>query len=472
MQEPHRDDGPAAAYVAPTGAVNEAWDAAHRRLTIGLLLTVSMTAFEALAVATTLPAAVEDIGGLALYGWAFSGFMLTNLVGISIAGEAADRYGVAYPFAAGSVLFAAGLVAAGLAPSMHIIVASRLAQGFGAGALSSVAYVAIARAYSAVARPRMLAMLSTAWVVPGLIGPAIAGSIADHLSWRWVFLGLAPCVAGAAGLAIPSLSRVGPAAAEDVEPSRTPSAIRLAAGTGLVLFALGYDSLLIAATCLLAGLVLGLPALRVLVPAGTLRARPGLPAAIATVGLVSFSFFAAEAFLPLSLTAVRGQSTTMAGITLTAATLTWTLGAWIQARLAHRRTRRSLTAVGLILVLAGIVATAGVLVPRIPAGAAVVSWGIVGLGMGLAYTTSTLAALECGPDGKEGMVSAAIQLASGVGVALGTGLGGAAIALTSATAHSPRGGIALVDAGAVAVAFLGLAAAYRLPRTVTERPRR
>src|SRR5207249_5575907 len=124
-------------------------------------------AFEALAIATIMPLVVEDLGRISLYGWAFSAFLLADLVGIVIAGELADRFGPAVPFGAGLALFAVGLLIGGLAPSMPVLVAARAIQGFGAGAIPAVAYVVIGRTYPDALRPRLFAILSTAWVVPG-----------------------------------------------------------------------------------------------------------------------------------------------------------------------------------------------------------------------------------------------------------------------------------------------------------------
>ena len=138
-------------------------------LTIGLLLTVSCVAFETLAVATVLPAVVADLGGIDLYGWTFSAFLLTQLVGIVISGLLADERGPIWPFALGIVLFSVGLLVGGLAPSMPALIAGRALQGLGGGAISSIAYVAIGRGYPEGAKPRMLALTSTAWVVPGLV---------------------------------------------------------------------------------------------------------------------------------------------------------------------------------------------------------------------------------------------------------------------------------------------------------------
>ena len=439
------------------------WGPELRNLTVGLVLTVSMAAFEALAVATVLPAAVNDIGGMEWYGWVFSGFMLANLVSITTAGRAADRRGVARPFVLGSGLFVLGLLGAGVAPTMAAVVASRIAQGLGAGAISSVAYVAIARAYPAQARPRMLAILSSAWVIPGLIGPAVAGAVADHVSWRWVFLGLAPPTLLASALAVPSLRRLGPLAAVQVTTNHTTTALRLAVGTGATLFGLGCADLRLVAVMVVAGIAMALPALRHLLPPGTLRGTRGLPAAVATVGLLGFAFFAAEAFLPLSLTQVRGQSTMLSGIALTAATLTWTTGAWIQARLAARVSRRRLTVNGLLLIVAGVAGIGVVAATTVPVSVAVVAWGIAGLGMGIAYSTATLVVLESAPTGSEGAASSAAQLANVLGTALGTGVGGAILIVVSALPASSTGaGIVVVDASAIAAAMLALLTARRL----------
>jgi len=429
---------------------------------LGLLLTVSGTAFEALAVATVLPATVREIGGLDLYGWAFSGFMLTNLFSIPLAGRLIDRRGPARPFIAGGLLFAAGLIVAGLAPSMLVVVIGRGAQGLGAGAISSAAYVAVARGYPPALQARMLAMLSSAWVVPGLIGPALAGTIADGLGWRWVFLGLAPLVAGAVSLAVPALRRVSqPSVAPDRGAAVRP-ALALAAGAAALLYGVGAGSTVIGIAGVASGLGVAVPAIRMLAPHGTLRARPGLPAAIATMALLSFAFFGAEAFLPLALTTVRGQSTTLAGMVLTAATLAWTLGAWIQARLDAPRSRRKLAMVGLALTFAGVAGTSAVLVPTVPVVLAALTWGVSGLGIGIAYSTITLVVLGSAPAGGEGAASSAMQLANVLGVAIGTGLGGATLWLAS-THGAPTLGIACVDAGAVLAAALGVVTARRLP---------
>src|SRR5215475_8326405 len=148
------------------------WAADRRALTIGLTATITFVASEALAVATIMPVVARDLHGLSLYGFVFSAFMLGTMVGIVAAGRAADRRGPAVPYIAGIIVFAAGLTIAGLAPSMPVLIAGRTLQGIGAGAVPAVAYVAIGRCLPERLRARMMAVLSTAWVAPGLAGPA------------------------------------------------------------------------------------------------------------------------------------------------------------------------------------------------------------------------------------------------------------------------------------------------------------
>src|SRR5918996_5359677 len=157
-----------------------AWSPGRRLLTAGLVFMVTITAFEGLAVPTVLPATLHEFGGLPLYGWAFSGFFLASLVGITVAGLEADRRGAIAPLVAGALLFALGLLVAGLAAGMEWVVAGRVIQGLGAGAIFSIVYVIIGRGYESAAQPRMIAIISSAWVIPGLLGPAVAGYVAQE----------------------------------------------------------------------------------------------------------------------------------------------------------------------------------------------------------------------------------------------------------------------------------------------------
>ena len=443
---------------------------ARRGLTMGLVLTITLVAFEALAVITILPAIKDDLHGIRLYGWVTSAFQLGVLVGIVVAGGQADRRGPAPPFVAGVLVFVAGLTIGGLAPSMLVLVLARGLQGLGAGAVPAVAYAAIGRSYPESLRPRVFAVLSTAWVVPGLIGPALSALVAARFGWRAVFLGLLPLVLAAGSLAWPSLRRLGPPEEPLVQRGRLTRAVGVAAGAGLLLAGLTSRSPLVGALLVAAGLAVGVVPLRRLLPPGTLTARPGLPVTVLSRGLLTFAFFGADTYVPLAITSVRGRSTAVASLAVTAATLAWTAGAWVQERKAADWPGRRLIRVGLLIVAAGIACQAAALFPAVPLAVAVAGWAVGGFGIGLAYAPISLIVLGEAPSGQEGAASASLQLCDTLGVALGAGFGGVLVAAGAAAGWLPRAGIAGAFAVAAAVALLAAVLARRIPRRTIPAP--
>jgi len=444
----------------------------RRALTIGLVLSITFVASEALAVVTVMPVAARELGGLRLYGWVFSGFLLGSVIGIVLAGREADRRGPAVPFVAGLALFGAGLAIAGLAPAMGVLVAGRVLQGMGAGAVPSVAYATIGRSLPGALRARMMAVLSTAWVLPGLAGPVLAAVVAHAFGWRWVFLGLLPVVAVAGSIAVPALIRLGPPGTAAPQGHRLIDALRTAAGATLLLagltLAAGPGQVPGGCALVLAGALVGLPALRRLLPPGTLTARPGLPATILTRGLLTFAFFGADAYVTLAITAIRHRSPAYAGLAVTGATLSWTAGAWVQARLNDKWEGRRLVRTGLVIVLAGIAGMTLALRPTVPVWTAVVAWTVAGLGMGLAYAPISLMMLRKAPPGQEGRTSASLNLADVLGSAIGIGVGGAAVA-AGAGSHLSLG-ITVAFAAAAAAGVAALLVSHRLPGTIAPSP--
>jgi len=444
------------------------WAPSRRALTGGLVLTITLVAFESLAVATILPDVEDDLGGLGLYGWVFSAFFLGSLVGVVVAGQTTDRRGPAAAYLLGLGLFVAGLVAGGLAPSMLVLVVARFVQGLGAGAVPATAYASIGRAYPEHLRPRVFATLSTAWVVPGLLGPGAASAISHAVGWRWVFLALVPIAVVAGAIALRPLRPLDvvpdPDADGEHPPSRLPAALGVATGAGLVLAGLSADTVLLAIPLAVAGLAVGIRPLFGLVPPGTMRAQPGLPAAVAVRGVLTFAFFGADAYLPLAITDARGSTTLVAGLTLTASALTWTAGSWVQERAVQRVGADRFVSVG-HAVLLGAIALAGVaLWDAVPLAVFVIAWSIAGFGIGMAYAPISLVVLREAPPGQEGTASAAMQLTDLLGVALGTGLGGAAVGLGDVLEWDPATGIGIAWAMASAVAALGIALGRRLPQ--------
>ncbi len=451
--------------MASEGRADGLWAPQRRALTTGLVLSITFVASEALAVVTVMPVAAHDLGGLALYGWVFSGFMLGSVIGIVLAGREADRRGPAVPFVAGLLFFGAGLLIAGLAPVMGVLVAGRVLQGMGAGAVPSVAYAAIGRCLPRPLQARMMAVLSTAWVAPGLAGPVLAALVAHAFGWRWVFLGLLPVVAVAGSIAVPALIRIGPPGSASTAEPRLIDALRTAAGATLLLAGLtvaaGSGQVLAGCGLIAAGAVAGLPALRRLVPPGTLTARSGLPAVILARGLLTFTFFGADAYVTLAITTVRHHTPVYAGLAVTGTTLAWTAGAWVQARLNATWEGRRLVRAGLVIVLAGIAGMVVALQPAVPVWSALAAWTVAGLGMGLAYAPISLMMLRKAPPGQEGRVSASLNLADVLGTAIGIGIGGAAVAASAGT--DLRLGVTVAFAAAAVAGFVALAVTGRLP---------
>jgi MFS family permease len=442
------------------------WAPARRALTVGLVLAVTFVAFEALAVATILPLVGRHLGDLRLYGWVFSAFLLASLIGIVVAGTLSDRVPLGQPMLAGLALFAAGLVIGGTAPDMVVLVAGRAVQGLGAGVVPAVAYVAISRCYPERSRPRMFAVLSTAWVVPGLAGPGIAALVAAAIGWRWVFLGLIPLVIAAGVLVVLALRNVPALASPGTAAVPYLAVLGVVAGAGTALAALDSGVLLVAVAGAVGGAALLAVSLRRLTPPRNLTARPGLTATIMSRGLLTCCFFAGDAYVPYAIVTVRHASTALAALALTGATLTWTAGSWVQARYIARYGPRRLVRLGECLVAVGLAVMCAALLPSVPPALAIVAWALAGGGIGTAYAPLSVTTLDRAAPGEEGRATSALQLCDVLGQALGTGVAGAIVAgVTDGRGH--RTAAVLAFSFAIAVALVAITAGRRLPDQVT-----
>ena len=447
--------------TAPPSLAGGIWTPAQRPLTVGLVLAVTFVAFEALAVATILPVVGRQLGDLRLYGWVFSAFLLASLIGIVLAGTLADRVPLGRPMLAGLALFSLGLIIGGTAQDMVVLVVGRAVQGLGAGVVPAVAYVAISRCYAEESRPRMFAVLSTAWVVPGLIGPGIAALVAAAVGWRWVFLGLLPLVIAAGVLVVLALRHVPPPASPGTAAVPYLAALGVAAGAGTLLASLSSGIALVAAAGSIAGGALLAVSMRRLTPPRYLSARPGLSATILSRSLLTCCFFAGDAYVPYAIVTVRHAPTTLAALALTASTLAWTAGSWVQARCIARWGPRRLVRPGECLVAIGLGAMCVVLLPSVPPALAIVAWALAGAGIGTAYAPLSVTTLDRAAAGEEGRATSALQLCDVLGQALGTGVAGAIVAAASRIGHGPA--VALAFSFAIAVALVGVIVGARLP---------
>ena len=448
------------------------WAPGRRSLIVGLVLTITLVAFEALAVSTVMPIVARELNGIELYGWVFTAFMLGSLIGIVLVGGLIDRRGLGGPFAAGIALFAVGLIVGGLAPSMEVLVGARFVQGLGAGTVPPIAYVAIGRSLPEHLRPQMFATLSTAWILPGVVGPALAGIVGETLGWRWVFLGLLPLIVVSASIAFPAVRTIGPDPNDAPNAAtlrdRAPLAILVALGTGLLLAGLTSGEPILLVVLGIGGTILGLFALRRLTPEGTLRAARGLPATVLMRGVITFAFFAVDAYVALALVEWRGLSAAQAGIALTAATVSWTAGSWTQAKVSKRWPPERFVRAGVMVLVVGLASFAIVLVPSISPWVALPTFAVAGYAMGLAYSPLALIVLREAPTAEQGRASSAISLTDSLGTALGTGITGALVAASVRSTGNPAGGLAVGFGVAVAVALLGVALSGRLHAVTAE----
>lgn len=207
-----------------------------------------------------------------------------------------------------------------------------------------------------------------------------------------------------------------------------------------------------------AGIPLALVALRHILPAGSLRARPGLPSVVAAAFFLNTAFYSASAFVPLLLIRLREVPLTWAGVAVTAGTIAWSAGVWLNTLLVDRL-RHSLLLLGSAMLLAlgtGLFASA---LAGSPLALAFGGWALAGLGMGICFNTSTLNTMAMAPSGGEGAALGGRNLSGSLGTAMGTGVGGAVVAASSSVHFGLRPALTFVYGMSMlsALAVAGLA---------------
>ncbi|WP_348055297.1 MFS transporter [Dokdonella sp.] len=429
-----------------------------RNLAIGAVGLCSMIAFEAIGVAAGMPAVAAALDGVPLYALAFAGTLAGSVVAMVWSGHDCDRHGPFRSMGAGLLLFATGLLLAGLAGSMAMLIAGRILQGLGVGALGVALYVATARALPSALHPRLFALFSSAWVVPAVIGPAISGWIVDHGSWRWLFLGILVLLVPTAALILPPLRRQN----EPMEHARSSwwmlpwSILAASASVTLSISAMAGSWAFAVVVASLAAL---LAAAAKLLPAGTLQGVRGLPTVIALRGLGSAAFFLCEAFIPLWLHDQRGWSITAAGAALSGGALSWSIGSHLQSRIIRDARRRAWLGHGFVLLCAGIAICAAGVLGVLPDWTLLVGWSIAGLGVGVSLPMVSVLTLKLAPRELQGTYSSAIQLCAALATSAALAGGGLMFSLLQAT--RPMAAFASVFAIALGIAALATVLAQR-----------
>lgn len=417
MRPGQRPDGVLSpAYVATTAAA---------------FALIAFVAFEAMAVATVMPTVARDLDGFGFFALAFAAPLASGVVGMVVAGAWSDRSGPAVPLVVSLVLFSAGLLVCGLAPTMEVLLVGRVVQGLGGGALVVGLYVLVGVVYPPALQPAIFASFAAAWVLPALFGPGLAAWVAGQWSWRWVFVGVIVFVIAALALLFPALRHLPPhAASEDVPAARLGWAV-VGAVAVLALELLGSSGRLLTTIAAAATFVVVLLALARMLPHGTLVGARGLPSVIATRGLLSGVFFSAEAYVVYVLQDHWELTPGRAGIALTVVGVVWALSSQAQSRLGHLVPHTTAMVAGTAVVLTGTALLAGT-VALLDAGQAPPAWApaaayvLAGAGMGFAYPRTSVAMLAASTDRDRGANSSALSVADSLGAALALSLAGIA----------------------------------------------
>lgn len=403
---------------------------AYAATTIGMFALVAFSAFEATAVTTVMPTVADELDGSDLYALSFAAPLASGVVGMVAAGARSDRRGPVGPLLLSLVLFSSGLVVCGLAPSMEVLVAGRVLQGLGAGAMTVCLYVVVGQGFPEALQPALFASFAAAWVLPTLFGPALAAWVSHLVGWRWVFLGVVFLVALATLLIVPALRQVEPRDGTEPTPWARLSWAVVGAVAVLALEMLGSRAGAAAAAAV-AAMVLVVLALRRLLPAGSLVGRRGLPAVVATRGLYSASFFCAEAYIVYVLQDRWGLTPGAAGLALTGVGLSWAGASQVQSRLGDRVSHTTAMVWGGTLVAGGTLALAVVVATGLPPALAMAAYVVAGGGMGFGYPRTSVAMLAASTDVDRGFNSSALSVADSLGGAVALSVAGVAFAVAS-----------------------------------------
>jgi EmrB/QacA subfamily drug resistance transporter len=402
----------------------------NRPLTVvALLLSLSMAAMEMTVVSTAMPTVVGDLGGIQLYSWVFTGYLLTSTVTVPLYGKLADLYGRKPVLLVGIALFLAGSMASGLARSIGALIAFRALQGLGAGAMQPITLTIVGDIYNLEERSRMQGVFGAVWGVAGLIGPLLGGIIVGHLSWRWVFFINVPAGIAAAALLVVALH-------EHVEHRRHSLDL---AGAGLLM--LGLVGLLVGTHGGLMSAV-GLPLAAILLGLFFFTERrteePVLPLAlfgqrvmgVATLAgaLVGAGMISMVTYVPLYVQGVLGGSPIAAGGAVTPMVIGWPIASAIGGRILPRVGFRPLIRGGLILSAVSAAALAALLRPGASLHLVQAATAAYGAGLGFANTSLLIAVQTSVGWRQRGVATASTMFARTIGGTLAVGALGAVLA--------------------------------------------
>ncbi|MFQ5856464.1 MAG: MDR family MFS transporter [Anaerolineae bacterium] len=413
----------------------------QRRLavvTFALMMGLFLASLEGTVVSTAMPTIIAQLGGLAIYSWVFSIYMLTSTTTIPVFGRLSDLYGRKPIYMLGVFLFLTGSALSGQARSMTQLIAFRALQGLGAGALLPMAFTIIGDIYTLEQRARMQGLFSGVWGLSSIVGPLVGGFLVDNVSWRWVFYLNIPF-----GLVTATLiALVLKEPVEERGQGRVDylGAALLIAGVMSLLYALLQGGRVYAwsdprllglfalsAGCLVAFLQVERRVAEPLIPLNLFQDR--LFATASGQGFVAgLALFGTTAYIPLFVQGVLGTSATRAGATLTPMSLGWVGGSIISGQLLLRVGPRQIALLGMSVIVSGAFLLT-LLGPDSSQSLAIMSMLLMGLGMGLTTTAYLVAVQNRVSRRRLGVATSGLQFIRQIGGTIGVSLLGAVMAV-------------------------------------------
>ncbi|MGW8489957.1 MFS transporter [Streptomyces sp. NPDC055886] len=414
--------------------------------TLTFATVMFLTGFAALAVVPTLPTAAEDLDGVPLFPLVAGSFVAASLLGGVLGGHWADRSGARRPLALGMILSVVTLLVSASSVSVWQLVVGRFVDGLAAGMVAVSVTTAIGQSYPEYLRPRMLAMMSASWIIPSLIGPPIAGVVAEVWSWRTVFYGLAALTALPA-VALVAVLRRAPASDAGAREERAPRpplviAALLSLGAALGQYGVsGWDArhlLFVAAGVAL--LVVFAPRL---LPQGTWRSARGLPTTVLLRGLTSGTYFTVEALVPLMLITERRVASVTVGVAFTASAVLWAGASWAQGKLLQPVARHRLVTVGALIMAASVVFAVVGSFSGVSPLLAMVAMPLAAVGMGMLDPCVTVLSLSHSSPDRLGHTTSAMQTNMNLGQVVVLAFATAVLNAGLAAGAGPLGGYAI-----------------------------
>lgn len=324
-----------------------------------LMLAMALAALDATIVSTAIPQIVGDLGGFSVFSWLFSGYLLAVTVTLPIYGKLSDTFGRKPVLIAGSILFLIGSALCAAAWNMGALIAFRIVQGLGGGALQGTVQTLAADLYPLEERPKIQAKLSTVWAASSIAGPALGGLIAAYADWRWIFLINLPIGAVALWLIVRHLHEPQREAGGTRGRTDWAGALTVFACGGVLLTALvqggvawGWLSApslaLFTGGLLLAAAVVVIErhAAEPIIPGWVWRRRT-IAAVNLALGALGLLMVAPTVFLPTYAQSVLGLAPIAAGFVLSVMTLSWPVSAALSQHVYRRLGFRDTALIGI-----------------------------------------------------------------------------------------------------------------------------